>query len=66
MWLNSQRFGKEFIYFYFQEFKVINNNTESKLFEKCFGVDKPTKEDWCLGGGSKLIASEALTRWDFN
>ncbi len=66
MWLNRQRFEEEFIYFYFQEFKVINNNTESKLFENIFSVDKPTKEAWCSSSTNKLLTSEALTRWDFN
>jgi hypothetical protein len=63
MWINNQEYGKNFIYFYFQKFKAINNDRESKLFEKPFDVNPENKIVWAGSGKSKQLAPEVLTRW---
>jgi hypothetical protein len=66
MWMNMQTYSDKFIYFFFKEFRAINNDRKSKLFDKPFSVYEEDKEDWAKNGKSRLLSSEALTRWDFN
>ena len=65
MWMNTQSYNGGFIFFYFKEFVAVNNERKNE-FGKPFIVHKETKEKWANSGKSRLIASEALTRWDFN
>jgi hypothetical protein len=66
MWMNTQSYTGRFIFFYFKEFNAINNDRKSRLFDRPFLVSRENKETWANSGKSRLLASEALTRWDFN
>lgn len=63
MWMINQVYGKQFIYFYLKEYRAINNDRKSKLFQRPFNVGKKQKVIWANSSKSKHLAPELITYW---
>jgi hypothetical protein len=51
------------MYFYFKEYRAINNDRDSGLFDRPFDVDPEKKDIWAKSGKSIELAPELITYW---